>query len=182
MQISFKPARLQDAPALAKLDKDAFGAEAWPLDSFQSALQNPSQEAELAVADGKTLGYVLMNYDREAPTTACVDSLAVSSEARGQKLGEQLLLRGLETAAHKGFREVQLEVEQGNLPAEKLYEKYGFVPTAVLSGYYHGKDGTQMKLKDLQGAGSELLAQRRRELAEKLGGIPSHTWTIPNAG
>ena len=72
---------------------------------------------------------------------------------------------------------MQLEVEQGNLPAEKLYEKYGFVPTAVLSGYYHGKDGTQMTLKDLQGAGSSLLAQRRRELAEKLGGIPSHTFT-----
>ena len=95
MQISFTPARLQDAPALAKLDKDAFGAEAWPLDSFQAALQNPRQEAELAIADGKTLGYVLMNYQREAPATACVDSLAVSPDARGQKLGEQLLLRGL---------------------------------------------------------------------------------------
>lgn len=177
MQISFRPAQCQDAPALAKLDKDSFGAEAWPLDSFQSALQNPSQEAELAVADGKTLGYVLMNYQRAAPTTACVDSLAVSPDARGQKLGEQLLLRGLETAAHKGFQEVQLEVEKGNLPAEKLYEKYGFVPTAILSGYYHGKDGTRMKLQDLQGAGSTLLAQRRQELAEKLGGIPSHTFT-----
>ena len=177
MQISFTPARLQDAPALAKLDKDSFGAEAWPLDSFQSALRNPLQETEMAMGDGKMVGYVLMNYQREAPGTACVDSLAVSPDARGQKLGEQLLLRGLETAAHKGFKEVQLEVEKGNAPAEKLYEKYGFVPTAVLSGYYHGKDGTQMKLKDLQGSGSQLLAQRRQELAEKLGGIPSHTFT-----
>jgi ribosomal-protein-alanine N-acetyltransferase len=182
MQISFRPARLQDAPALAKLDKDSFGAEAWPLDSFQDALQNPRQQAELAVADGKSLGYLLMNYQREAPDTACVDSLAVSPDARGQKLGEHLLLRGLETAAHKGFQQVQLEVEKGNLPAEKLYEKYGFVPTGVLSGYYHGRDGTQMTLKDLQGAGTEMLAQRRQELAEKLGGIPSQTWTTPNAG
>ncbi|MBS2036780.1 GNAT family N-acetyltransferase [bacterium] len=177
MKISFTPARLQDAPTLARLDKESFGAMAWPEDSFRSALRNPLQETEMAVADGKTLGYVLMNYQREAPSTACVDSLAVSPDARGQKLGEQLLLRGLETAANKGFQEVQLEVEKGNAPAEKLYEKYGFVPTGLLSGYYNGKDGTQMKLKDLQGTGAQLLAQRRQELAEKLGGIPSHIFT-----
>jgi len=176
MQISFTPARVVDAPALAKLDKDAFGAEAWPQESFQSALSDPRQEVEKAMSEDKMVGYLLMNFRRGGSSTACVDSLAVSSEARGQKLGEQLLLRGLETAANKGYSEVQLEVEKGNAPAEKLYEKYGFVPTAVLSGYYHGNDGTQMKLKDLQGVGKELLAQRRQELIAKLGSIPSHTF------
>lgn len=170
MNIQFTPVRQSDAPTLARLDQNAFGADqAWPVDQFEAALRDPASEGELAMGDQKAVGYSLWRYGR---ATVNLDSLAVSSEARGQKIGERLLLRGLERAVEKGCQVATLQVEKGNTPAEKLYEKYGFVPTKILTGYYYGNDGVEMQLKDLQGAGKELLEERKA----LLGSFPGQTF------
>lgn len=175
--IAIRQAVRGDAQALADLDKDAFGPEvAWRLDSFQSALASPSSDAQLALLGDKPVGYVLMRYGNGAVN---VDSLGVSSAARGHKIGERLLLGGLEKAAENGCSQVTLQVENGNAPAEKLYAKYGFQPTKILPGYYHGKDGTEMTLPELQSAQKqEFLAQRHAELKAALGSFPQSKVTI----
>lgn len=176
MQIKgFMQARPADLERLYPVELNAFPEQAWPKDAFQSALSDPGSEFQMAV-DGadRPLGYVLLNYARAGSDTACVDSLAVSTEARGQKLGEQLLLLGIDKAVARGANTLLLEVEKGNAPAESLYAKYGFVPTRTLVGYYQGNDGHEMQLQNLQSPEvlSEL-AKRRQQLAEKLGKMPS---------
>ena len=175
--LSIRQANVQDAPAIAELDKGAFGPEvAWPVDSFRAALSDSSSDAQLALLDDKPVGYVLLNYGGAQPN---VDSIAVSAEARGHKIGERLLLGGLERAAQRGCPSVTLQVEQGNAPAEKLYAKYGFVPSKILPGYYHGKDGTEMTLAELQSARNKaFLAERHTELLAAMGSFPQSKVTV----
>ena len=57
-----------------------------------------------------------------------VESLAVSSEARGMGIGTALLEAAFEHARSSGFRFVGLEVIDTNPRARQLYERMGFVP------------------------------------------------------
>lgn len=177
MQINrFMQARPADLERLYPVELNAFPEQAWPKDAFAGALADPGSEFQMAVNEsGRPLGYVLLNYARGGADTVCVDSLAVSSEARGQKLGEQLLLLGIAKAVARGADKMTLEVEKGNVPAEALYAKYGFVPSRTLSGYYPGgKDGSEMQLRNLQSPEVQgQLARRREQLAERLGKLPS---------
>ena len=44
-------------------------------------------------------------------------------------------------AAKNGATTVFLEVRDGNTPAQKLYEKLGFLPIGVRRGYYDDAEG-----------------------------------------
>lgn len=44
-------------------------------------------------------------------------------------------------------KDISLEVRENNLPAIKLYEKYGFEQVAIRKGYYNGIDGLLMERK-----------------------------------
>lgn len=175
MQIEFRQARPPDMRGLYAVEKDAFGDSAWPQDIFESAVLDPRNEFTMALREGAPVAYILVNHSR--PEVVKVDSLAVCKNTQGQKLGERLLLRSLEDGQREGCTSAVLEVEKGNLPAEKLYAKYGFVPTRILSEYYGpGRDGSEMGLADLQAAP---LAERRKELEAKLGGFPSAHYRTP---
>jgi ribosomal-protein-alanine N-acetyltransferase len=49
---------------------------------------------------------------------------------RRQRIGERLLLAFLDARADQRAHEATLEVRLSNLPARRLYEKYGFRPSA----------------------------------------------------
>lgn len=183
MQISaasrllIRQATLADARAIVKLDRGAFEPRlALSLFACQEELKKSSNDAQLALVDDIPVGYLLLRYQSD---TVNVDSIAVSAEARGQKIGERLLLGGLERASKRGCSSVTLQVETGNEAAEKLYAKYGFEPTKSLPGYYFGKDGTQMTLAELQSPRHQaFLAARDRELLAGLGSFPTSLSTI----
>lgn len=44
-------------------------------------------------------------------------------------------------------KDITLEVNQENIPAIKLYKKYGFIEKAIRKGYYNGTDGILMERK-----------------------------------
>ena len=44
-------------------------------------------------------------------------------------------------------KDITLEVKEDNTPAIKVYEKNGFVKTAIRKGYYNGVDGILMERK-----------------------------------
>ncbi|CAJ1956761.1 unnamed protein product [Cylindrotheca closterium] len=54
-----------------------------------------------------------------------IDTLAVTSEARGKGVGTKLLKWAEDLARQKGDSKLQLGVMQGN-PAERLYTRFGF--------------------------------------------------------
>ena len=55
-----------------------------------------------------------------------LEDLFVAEDARGSGLGEALVQAALERARERGCRRVELDVSEGNAPALRLYERFGF--------------------------------------------------------
>ena len=67
---------------------------------------------------------------------AHITTFAVHPAWRRQRIGERLLLAFLDIAIDRGAHEATLEVRLSNLPARRLYEKYGFRPVGLRPRYY----------------------------------------------
>jgi ribosomal protein S18 acetylase RimI-like enzyme len=65
-----------------------------------------------------------------------VASLAVRPGARGCGIAEALLKTALADARARGAPCCSLQVHQGNIKAQRLYERCGFVVAQELPGYY----------------------------------------------
>lgn len=69
-------------------------------------------------------------------------SYAVSSQARGLRIGEKLVRDSLEQAAIHGFSIIQYNaVVKTNIYARRLYEKLGFVLLGIIPKGFRMKDG-----------------------------------------
>ncbi len=85
------------------------------------------------------------------PTGGHITTLAVHPQHRGQGVGELLLLALIEQAYDLDVRRLALEVRSTNLPAQRLYTKYGFVQTHIEAGYYrdNGEDALSLSIADI---------------------------------
>ena len=92
---------------------------------------------------GKLLGlYILHPNNVGRCGHICNASYAVNGEARGQKIGEKLVLDCLEQGKKHGFRILQFNaVVKTNTAARRLYEKLGFVQLGVIPQGFLMKDG-----------------------------------------
>ena len=72
----------------------------------------------------------------------CNASYAVSSDARGRHIGEQLVMDCLKKGKELGFRVLQFNaVVESNVHARHLYERLGFVQLGTIPGGFRMKDG-----------------------------------------
>jgi len=65
-----------------------------------------------------------------------INNLAVLPAQRRSHVATELLLRVLADGAQLGAHRATLEVRRSNEPAQKLYEKFGFVVAGVRQSYY----------------------------------------------
>ena len=65
-----------------------------------------------------------------------INNLAVLPERRRSGVATALLRRVLEEAVRLGTRRTMLEVRRSNVPAQELYQKFGFTVSGVRSKYY----------------------------------------------
>ncbi len=73
----------------------------------------------------------------------CNASYAVSSAARGHKIGEALVRDSLEQGRAHGFRILQFNaVVEGNTHARHLYERLGFTQLGTIAGGFRMPDGS----------------------------------------
>ena len=98
----------------------------------------------VAEADGKILGlYILHPNNVGRCGHICNASYAVSSKARGQHIGEKLVLDCLRKAKELGFRVLQFNaVVESNTHARHLYERLGFTQLGTIPGGFRMKDGS----------------------------------------
>ena len=72
----------------------------------------------------------------------CNASYAVSSNSRGQHIGEKLVLDCLQKAKEHGFRILQFNaVVESNIHARHLYERLGFIQLGTIHNGFRMKDG-----------------------------------------
>jgi ribosomal-protein-alanine N-acetyltransferase len=125
----------------------------------------------VARADGEIVGYggMWLMVDEAHITT-----FAVHPAWRRQRIGERLLLAFLDLAVERGAHEATLEVRLSNVPARRLYEKYGFRPVGLRPRYY-SDDNEDALIMTTDALGAPAMHERIERLRGVLSTVPEPT-------
>lgn len=135
-KLSIKITRLEkgDIDEVDRVAQRAYGNHHWSKEAFYSELSNNlAKYFVVRNSDGVLMGFAgSWGIIDEAHIT----TIAVDEEFRRMHIGEALLVAILEECYKEKFKYLTLEVRESNIPAIKLYEKYGFKSFGVRKGYY----------------------------------------------
>jgi ribosomal-protein-alanine N-acetyltransferase len=158
---------VDDIDAVQVVERASFPVP-WPANAFRHELtQNRNARYVVAREGDRVVGYagLWLMVDEAHITT-----FAVLPEHRRRRIGERLLQRLFEVAEEVGAEWLTLEVRVSNLPAQRLYEKYGFKRAGVRRRYYsdNNEDALIMWTERIRDrAVRERLAKLRRALDEE---------------
>jgi ribosomal-protein-alanine N-acetyltransferase len=142
---------IDDLDAVQAIERASFTSP-WPPNAYRSELESNRLATYLVARVGEdVVGYggMWLMVDEGHITT-----FAVHPTWRRQRIGERLLLAFLDLASDRGAHEATLEVRLSNLPARRLYEKFGFRPVGLRPRYYsdNGEDALIMTTEPLADA------------------------------
>jgi ribosomal-protein-alanine N-acetyltransferase len=126
-----------DAQALAALHGAAFH-RGWNDGEFERLLADRNIVAHRATVGRDVVGFIMARLARDE---AEILSIAVVAHRRGKGLARALLDLNLRRLANLGARTVFLEVDEGNLPARRLYCRAGFREVGRREAYYTAEGG-----------------------------------------
>jgi len=176
VRVAVEPMSVDDIPAVHEIERASFTAP-WPTYAFRQELEANRLARYVVARDGEgVVGYagLWLMVDEAHITT-----FAVAPDRRRQGVGEHLLLELLRIAESVGAAVATLEVRVSNLPARRLYEKYGFRPVGVRPRYYtdNNEDAlimttSELRSRDMRARIDRLSAALRLRLADQPGGAP----------
>lgn len=155
---------VDDLADIHRIEHASF-SEPWPDEAYRSELQANRLASYLVARVGLSLvafGGIWLMVDEAHVTTFAVDPAW-----RRRRIGETLLLALIDLAIARHAREATLEVRLSNLPARRLYEKFGFKPVGIRPRYYsdNHEDALIMTTEVLSGPLMQaMLATRRADL------------------
>jgi ribosomal-protein-alanine N-acetyltransferase len=171
VRVVIGPMRLDDLPAIHAIEQASFTSP-WPPHAYQSELESNRLAHYLVARVGDTVagyGGMWLMVDEAHITT-----FAVHPAWRRQKIGERLLVAFLDIAMDRGAHEATLEVRLSNLPARKLYEKYGFRPVGLRPRYY-SDDNEDALIMTTESLDTPRMQARIERLREALAATPEPT-------
>jgi ribosomal-protein-alanine N-acetyltransferase len=148
LKVRLDPMRAADLDAVQRIERASF-ATPWPAYAYRQELEtNRLARYIVARVGGDVVGFagMWMMVDQAHVTTFAVDP-----DRRRQGIGARMVLALLRMAETLGARQATLEVRLSNLPARRLYERFGFRPVGVRPRYYtdNGEDALIMTTSDL---------------------------------
>lgn len=138
MTLTIKRADSGDVPALVDLMEAFYSEAGFPLDrswataAFEALLACESRGAVwLAIDDGSPVGHVVLTvrFSMEyGGLDAFIDDLFVQPGHRRAGVAAAALATLFDECRRRGVRAVHVEVGEDNIPAQRLYERFGLVP------------------------------------------------------
>jgi len=169
VRLRIEPMGVDHLDAVQAIERASFTSP-WPPNAYRSELES-NRLANYLVAriDQHVVGYggMWLMVDEAHITT-----FAIHPRWRRQRIGERLLLAFLDLAIDRSAHEATLEVRLSNLPARRLYEKYGFRPVGLRPRYYSddNEDALIMTTEPLDEA---RMLERIARLREALDAAPA---------
>jgi len=124
--------------------------KAWSRRLWHRELADPTRTHLVASDAGVIIGHggIMHVLDEVHLTT-----VAVAPDRQGSGLATRLILALLDSATAAGSTAITLEVRAANRRAQRLYSRFGFVPSGVRRGYYSdpADDAIIFWLNDLDG-------------------------------
>jgi [ribosomal protein S18]-alanine N-acetyltransferase len=149
--VTVRPADADDVPAIAALERDCLGADAWSEALVAEGVRGnlPTVAYLVAEADGRVAGHATASV---AGDIAELQRIAVDPACRRHGLASALLDAVVERARAGGADRLLLEVREDNAGALTFYAARGFVEVDRRRRYY--RDGaTAVVLRRSLGAG-----------------------------
>jgi ribosomal-protein-alanine N-acetyltransferase len=132
--MNIRKARVDDLPAIVRIEKQSFDRDAWDREMFLDYLAQAERSVFLvAVIGGKVIGYALAFHSR---MRAELHSIAVAPKARGRGVAVALVRRAIRLLGARGLQNISLNVRIENMAAIGLYRKLGFRCVRRVNGYY----------------------------------------------
>lgn len=137
----------RDLSAVAAIERDAFGREAWPAQAFKALLTAFSRATPLRgamwVADDPATGEILGYAGVEVSALwgeMDVINIAVTAAHRRRGVGKLLLRRIVGLCRRRGVSLLWLRVRASNREAQRFYRRMGFQARGRFQGYYVDPD------------------------------------------
>jgi len=127
----------RDASAIATLHGASF-RRGWSEQEVEGLLLDRHVIAHRALAGGRLAGFIM---SRLVEDEAEILSVAVAGRQQGRGLARRLLDLHLRRLAGLAARMVFLEVDEHNVPAQRLYQRAGFREVSRRPNYYPGESG-----------------------------------------
>lgn len=119
----------------------------WSYNTFKSELLNPNSKYIIAKKNNGIIGFggIWKSVD-----DVHITNIVTSKNFRRQNIGSMLLSNLIDLAkAEKDITSITLEVNSVNIPAQKLYEKFGFKVVGIRKKYYNNTDDAIIMTKEL---------------------------------
>jgi ribosomal-protein-alanine N-acetyltransferase len=178
VKLTIESMRVEDLAEVQKIELASFSTP-WPENAYRSELMTNRLASYLvARVGGRIVAYggMWLMVDEAHITT-----FAVHPAWRRQKIGERLLVAFLDIAMDRGAHEATLEVRLSNLPARKLYEKYGFRPVGLRPRYY-SDDNEDALIMTTEPLAEPAMRARLERLRAALDAAPAPTEPAERAG
>ncbi|MBO4380597.1 MAG: ribosomal protein S18-alanine N-acetyltransferase [Clostridia bacterium] len=120
---------------MAEIEREAFEMP-WTENMFIPEVEDPSATYVVGVRGEEVICYGGFH---KVLDEAHITNIAVKSTERGRGIGGFLLAELISRARNLGVERMTLEVRDGNVPAIKLYESFGFKVEGVRKKYYDNK-------------------------------------------
>lgn len=118
----------------------------WNVSTLKNELQNPNSQYIIAKLNNEIVGFGGI---WKAVDDIHITDIVVKKNFRGQKIGSILLEQLISLAKKQNITSITLEVNSTNIPAQNLYEKFGFKKVGLRKKYYNNIDDAIIMTKDL---------------------------------
>lgn len=137
MTVRIAPMQKSDVESVIKIEERAYGEHHWSKDSFYGELSNDLAHYYSAFEGDTLVGYA---GTWQILDEAHLTTIAVDPDLTRKKIGEAILIKVIEDCYKNEIKYITLEVRVSNIPAIKLYEKYGFKSLGCRKGYYQNNN------------------------------------------
>lgn len=149
--ITYREMMALDLPLIVSMEREIYRADAWTMSQFREELAAVPRNRFYIVAQNEAkevVGYAGA-FSPDIALEADVLTLTVVPKYRRQGIGRAMLDQLITWAIMRKAPAIYLEVREGNVEANPLYESAGFEQISTRSNYYSlGVNANVMK-KDL---------------------------------
>lgn len=124
----------------------------WSVDILKADFKNENSKYVVAKIDNEVIGFAGVKIILD---NADIMNIAVKTDMRNHGIGSMLLQKLIEVSISSHCSTMTLEVNENNLFAIHLYEKYLFNRIAFRKKYYNNTDNAVIMQKNLGGLTNE---------------------------
>lgn len=116
----------------------------WSYNILKQELENEKTTYVVAKGNNEIVGFAGMMIFMDEAT---LNNIVVKKSCRGRGIGGELLEALIEVCADLNMKSFTLEVNVSNIPAIKLYEKFGFQNLGIRKKYYNNSQDAYIMTK-----------------------------------